>query len=55
MKNPSKGKLVADSSLIRELPSERHSFRPSFHEDWLIYWLVDLFIYLFTGSRNVRV
>jgi len=39
MKNLSKGKLVADSSSIRELPSERHSFRHSFPEGWLTDWL----------------
>ena len=66
MKNPSKGKSVDDISFIRELPSERRSFRHSFPEYWsidllidciylFINLLVDLFIYLFTGSRNAKV
>jgi len=66
MKNPSKGKSVDDIRFIRELPSESRSFRHSFPEYWLIdlltdwliafiYLLVDLFIYLFAGSRNARV
>ena len=54
MKNPSKGMLVADGRFNRVLPSERHTFRPSFPEDLFIYLLADIFIYLRGSYRKSR-